>query len=86
MARKYRNGQKVKIIEVRDQHGHLKYPQIQEYINETGIIIGSEFTSIRNLAGMEEYAPGDFYIYQVRLNKGITLEAVLEDALVVLDE
>jgi len=39
MESKYRNGLKVRIIEVRDQNGHLKYPQIQEYINKTGIIV-----------------------------------------------
>lgn len=86
MEPKYTKGQKVKIVSVKNQHSHLKYPEIEEYVNGTGIIIGSEFTSIRNLVGMEEYAPGDVYIYQVRLDKGITLKAVLEDALVALDE
>lgn len=86
MEPKYRKGQKVKIIKVKDQHGHLKYPEIEQYANETGIIIGAVFTSIRNVVGMEEHVPGDLYIYQVRLDKGITLKAVLEDALVALDE
>ena len=87
MARKYRNGQRVKIIEVKDQHGHLKYPEIEQYANETGIVIGAVFTSIRNVVGMEEHVPGDLYIYQVRLDTGaLTKVPVPEGALVALDE
>lgn len=86
MELKYTKGQKVKIVSVKDQHFKVKYPEIEQYANETGVIIGAEWTSIRNVVGMEEYVPGDFYIYQVRLDKGITLKAVLEDALVALDE
>jgi hypothetical protein len=86
MEPKYTKGQKVKIVSVKNQHGNPKYPEIEKHANETGVIIGVQWTSIRNVVGMEEYMPGDFYIYQVRLDKGITLKAVLEDALVALDE
>ena len=86
MEPKYKNGQKVKIVSVKNQHLRTKYPEIEQYANETGIVIGAVFTSIRNVVGMEEHVPGDLYIYQVRLDRGITLKAVLEDALVPLDE
>jgi len=84
MARNYRNGQKIKIIEVKDQHGHLKYPEFQEYINDTGIIVEIYIAPINNLPG-QELVIENYPIYKVRLDKGITLKAVPEDALVALD-
>jgi len=82
MARKYRNGQKIKIIEVKDQHGHLKYPQIQEYVNETGIIVrGFDYRMDRN----ERIEP--YPSYEVRLDTGtLTRVPVPEGALMALDE
>lgn len=82
MARKYRDGQRIKIIEVKDQYGHLKYPQIQEYINETGIIVrGSDYRMNRN----ERIEP--YPSYEVRLDTGaLTKVPVPEGALVALDD
>ncbi len=87
MEPKYSKGQKVKIKGVKNQHGHLKYPEIQEHVNETGTILDSHFIPMRGLKGTTlEGEVYDQYIYQVRLDKGITLDAVSEDALETLDE
>lgn len=88
MEPKYTKGQKVKIISVKSEYGYLKYPEIQEYINETGIILDSYFIPMRGLEGTtlagEVY---DQYLYKIRLDKdGTILEAVTEDALAALDE
>jgi hypothetical protein len=82
MAQKYRNGQKVKIIEVRDQHGDLKYPQIQEYINEPGMIVRGFVHRMGRNERIEPYPS-----YEVRLDTGtLTRVPVPEGALVPLDE
>ena len=88
MEPKYTKGQKVKIISVKSEYGYLKYPEIQEYINETGIVLESFFIPMRGLEGTTlEGEVYDQYIYEVRLDKGGTiLKAVMEDALAALDE
>jgi len=82
MALKYRNGQRIRIIEVKDEHGRLKYPQIQQYINEAGIIVqGFAFRMDRN----ERFE--DYPSYEVRLDTGtLTKVPVPEEAVVPLDE
>ncbi len=82
MVRKYRNGQRIKIIEAKDEHGHLKYPEIQEYINETGKIVrGFDYRMDRN----ERIEP--YPSYQVQLDKGtLTKIPVPEGALLALDK
>ena len=88
MNPKYTEGQKVKIVSVKNQHLHTKYPEIQDYVNETGVILESYFIPMRGLKGTTlEGEVYDQYLYQVRLDKeGTILEAVMEDALVALDE
>jgi len=82
VARKYRNGQKIKIIEVKDQHGHLKYPQTEQYLNQTGVIArGFDYRMDRN----ERIEPYPSYV--VRLDSGIeTTVPMPQDALVALDD
>ena len=84
MKPKYRRGQKVRIIEVKDQHGHLKYPQIQEYVNETGVILEARTSLVKNLNNTD--LPEAYPIYRVRLDKNNIEIEVCEDALVLLDE
>ena len=88
MEPKYTKGQKVKIVSVKNQHTHLKYPEIEEYVNETGTILESYVIPIRGLKGTTlEGEVYDQYVYQVRLDKdGTILEAVMEEALAALDE
>ena len=82
MELKYRNGQRVKIVEVKDQHGHLKYPQIQEYVKETGIIVMGFASRMNRNEKIEPYPS-----YEVRLDKGtLTRVPVPEGALEALDE
>ena len=88
MEPKYNKGQRVKIISVKNQHGHLKYPELQEHINETGTILDSYFIPMRGLEGTTlEGEVYDLSLYKIRLDKdGTILEAVTEDALEALDE
>ena len=84
MAQKYRSGQKIKILEVKNEYGNLKYPEIQEHINETGTILDcSPMTGVKGTRaeGFEQY------LYYIRLDKDdIILEVITEDALAALDE
>jgi len=88
MTQKYRVGQKIKIIEVKSEYGHPKYPEIQDYVNETGIILDF-IASMQGIEGTtlegKEYAQQ--YLYNIRIDRdGTILEAVTEDALAALDE
>ena len=87
MVQKYIIGQKVKIIEVKNEHGHQKYPELQEQANETAKVIESYFIPIRGLEGTSlEGEILDLYLYKVELDKDSTILEVAEDALVALDE
>jgi hypothetical protein len=81
---KYSKGQKVKIISVKNQHGHIKYPQIQQYVNEIGVILEARASLVKNLNNTD--VSESYPIYTVRLDKGITLDAVPEDALAASDD
>ena len=85
MEPKYYKDQKVKIKEVKNQHGHLKYPELQEHINETGTIEDAYVIPMKNLPG-QSLKIENYPFYKVCLDSGITLEPVLEDALEVLDK
>jgi len=82
MLRKYRNGQKVRIIEIKDENGNLKHPQIQEYIDKTGIIVRGFDYRMDPKHKAEPYPS-----YVVRLDTGTeTKIPIPEDALVILDK
>ena len=87
MEPKFNYGQKVKIISVKNQHGNLKSPELQEHINETGTILDSYFIPMRGVEGTTlEGEVYDQYLYKIRLDKdGTILEAVTEDALAAFD-
>ena len=84
MEAKYKNGQKIKIIEVKNQHGHLKYPELQEHINDTGEIEDSYIIPMQAIP-KNSFKIENYPIYKVSLDKGIILDAVVEDALEALD-
>ena len=88
MEPKCAKGQKVKIIEVKSVYGYPKYLELKEHVNETGIVLESFFIPMRGLEGTRlEGEVYDQYIYEVRLDKdGTVLKAVVEDALVALDD
>ena len=85
MEPKYRNGQKVKIIEVKNPYGYLKYDDLRQHINKTGVILDSYLMPMESISELPEVKIEDYPKYTVLLDDGITLEMVLEDALVALD-
>ncbi len=80
MEPKYTKGQKVKIISVGTPHGQLKYPELEEYVNESGAIIDSR---------LENYevhgTTTDIWGYTVHIEKDNKDLVILEDALEPLD-
>ncbi len=88
MKPKYNKGQKIKIVSVKNQHGNLKHPEIEKYVNATGTILDSYFIPIRGVERTTlEGEVYDLSLYKVRLDKdGTSLEPVPEDALTALDE
>ena len=85
MEPKYTKGQKVKIVSVKDQHLHTKYPKIEQHVNEAGIILEASASLVKNLNNTDVL--GSYPIYKIRLDKDdIILEALTEDALAALDE
>ena len=83
MEPKYTKGQKVKILSVKNQHGHPKYPKIEEYVNETGVILEARASLVKNLNNTD--VPESYPIYTVRLDKNNIEKEVCEDALASLD-
>lgn len=88
MPPKYIEGQKVKIVEVKNEHGHPKYPEIQEHINKTGIVLESLFIPTRGLEGTSlEGEILDQYMDKIQLDKDdAILDAIMEDALAPLNQ
>ena len=76
MKLKYTKGQKVKIVLVKNQHSHMKYPEIEQYVSETGTIVESYWVGLGEL-----HQPRDYYIYTVRIEKDNTEVGIPEDAL-----
>ncbi len=86
MEPKYTKGQKVKIVSVKNQYGYLKYDDLRQHINKTGVILDSYLMPMKSVSGLPEVKIEDYPKYTVLLDDGITLEMVLEDALESLDE
>jgi len=84
MEPKYIIGQKVKIVSVKNQHGHLKYHELQEHIDETGVILEARASLVKNLNNTD--VPEAYPIYRVRLDKNNIEKEIYEDALVALDD
>lgn len=85
MEPKYTKGQKVRIIEVKNQDGNLKYDDLRQHINKTGVILDSYVIPMKSVSGLPEVKIEDYPKYTILLDDGITLEMVLEDALAALD-
>ena len=79
MKAKFEMNQRVKFILAKNQHLHSKYPQFEQYVDQTGVIVDSNWVGIREI---EAPKVTDYYIYKVRLDKdGSEVTAVPEDAL-----
>jgi hypothetical protein len=77
MPRKYREGQKVKILEVKDSKGKLKYPEIQEYIDRVGTIVKGFDVRMSPDEKFEDYPS-----YQIEIDDGeMTKVPVPEEAI-----
>ena len=79
---KFSQGEKVRIIGSKNQHGHLKYHDFRNYVDETGQIINSNWVSLGIISETEQR---DFYIYEVSLDKTGNLIKIPEEALEVTD-
>ena len=81
MEAKCKNRQKVKIISVKDQLLLDKYKgfNFDRHINETCIIISSEYIRIVPITGLKQDL--SFYIYTVRLDRDGNEIYVPEEAL-----
>ena len=85
MKPKYNKGQKIKIVSAKNQHGNLKYPELEQHIKKTGIVLESTASLVKNLNNTD--IPEACPFYKIRLDKdGTTLESVSEDALEVADK
>lgn len=84
MKPKYTKGQKVKIVSVKNQHGNIKYRELKEHANESGVILEARASLVKNLNNTD--VPEAYPIYKVRLDKNNLEIEVCENALVALDE
>ena len=83
MAPKYIVGQKVTIRSAKNQNYHTKYPEIEQYVYQTGTIVEYYWieTSEPNRVGTEAPHMLNNYLYRVQLDEQDKLVAVPEDAL-----
>jgi hypothetical protein len=80
---KYKKGNKVRIIEVKNQDGELKYPNIQKHINKTGTVLSSLLMPIKGLKNTSlEDEILDVHMYKIQLDNTTILENIMEDSLV----
>lgn len=82
MSLKFTVGQFIKIIEAKDQHLHVKYPELQQYVGQTATILDYYVFPLKGLKGTRlEGLSNTYYCYKVQLSDGTELPAVMEDAL-----
>ncbi|ACZ61919.1 hypothetical protein [Dehalococcoides mccartyi] len=79
MAPRFLKGQRVKILSVRLANMTSKYPEIDKYVSETGIIIEDYF--VRYMDPKNEKPPITSYMYSIKLDTTRRLITVAEDAL-----
>ena len=89
MGPKYAKRQKVRIISAKNQQLKPKYPQLEQHVSESGVVIHSHWFGIS-----EPYRPirrprpriFHHYIYTIHLDKdGSEIRGVPEDALELLE-
>jgi hypothetical protein len=88
MSANYAVGQKVKIIEVKNQQLRSKYPKLKQYLSRMGIIVDSRIFGTapsQNIPLLS--APSIYYFYTIRLDKsGSELKDIPEDALEAFEQ
>jgi hypothetical protein len=81
MEPKYKKGQEVTIISVKDSHGHMKYDHNEKYVGEKGKVLDSFYLRQFHVLYYKDRLPEDAYIYKVRLSFGDTVVTVAEEEL-----
>ena len=83
MSAKYALGQKVKILLVKNQHLRAKYPELEQYVSESGVVLNSNWVGMTNAQNLPAQANlSSYYFYTLRLDKnGSEVKGVPEDAL-----
>ena len=87
MNAKYVKGQRVKIILIKNQHLKLKYPELEQYVNEIGTVVDSYWMGFDELPhSATRISLKDYYIYSICLDKEKReLKGIMEDALEAID-
>jgi len=80
MVAKFNVGQRVRIIPVYEVSitKRLKYPELEQYINATGVIVDRDSFTLRRPGEIE---PEYHYLYEVQMDKDNNMIRAYEDAL-----
>ena len=81
MKPKYAKGQRVKVVSVKDQHGHVKYAHNEKYVGEEGLVLDSFYLGQFHVLYYKDHLPEDAYIYKIRLSGRETVVTVAEEEL-----
>ena len=89
MGPKYIKRQKVRIVSAKNQHFKPRYPQLEEHVSESGIVIGCHWFGVSEpyrLVRRPKPRIFDHYLYIIQLEKDSSrLNAVPEDALEAIE-
>ena len=83
MEPKFNRGQRVLIRSVKNQHYQLKYPEIEQYVGESGSIAESYWIGASEPSNVGVKVPNlsENYFYRVRLDLQNKLVTIPEEAL-----
>ena len=79
MEPKYKKGQKVQIISVKDDNGNDKHAHNKKYVDEKGVILDAFYLGQFHVLYYKEHLPETSYIYKVRLGNSNTVVTVAEE-------
>ena len=77
MPPRFLKGQRVKVVPVRNPDMTPKYPEIESYTSETGVVVEDYFVRYKGTPGPQLTS----YMYLVRLDAGHRAVPIAEDAL-----
>ena len=81
MDPKYKKGQKVTIISVKDPKGRDKYVHNKKYVGLKGVILDSFHLGQFHVLYYKDHLSEDTYVYKVRLGNTNTVVTVSEEEL-----
>ena len=79
MEPKFEKAQKVTIISVKDQHGHVKYAHNEKYVGQKGVVLDSFYLRQFHVLYYKDHLPEDAYIYKVRLSNNTVVNVAEEE-------